>query len=122
AALRVLRLVRLLEPAEVEPDGLHEQLVALTAPVLHAADQNVLERDDVVVERLAAGFAEGQRRFREMLARAARLREDGRRSIDIFHDREIVDVDLTGTAARPALSRAQLGHPPRPREHLDFSL
>src|SRR5262249_26777750 len=84
------------------------------------ADEDIFHRDDQVLERVLARLAHDELGLLQMLTVAARQIEVGRGHVDVFREREVVNVDLPGTGAAAHVGRARLRHAPAPRQDVDL--
>src|SRR5262249_19314051 len=86
------------------------------------SDENVFELDDQVLQRVLAGFADGQLRLWNVLAVAGEQDEIGRRCIDILRERQVLDVDLARARTTTQVGRSRIAHAPAPGQMRDFVL
>src|SRR6266545_2556376 len=110
-ALLILFEVLDLELGEVDRHVLREQ-VAAVARLLHAGDEDVVECDLEVLDRLLAGLADGNQTVGDVLAVAAVQHQRRRGLVQELRDGDVVDVDLARPVAAARMASGCLIHPP----------
>ena len=83
------------------------------------ADQDVLQLDGQVFERLLARFADDQLGLLDVLAVAAMQHQRGRRLVEIVREVDVLHRDLAGAGATTHVGGSRLGHAPRPGQDVD---
>jgi hypothetical protein len=75
---------------------------------------------DVLGGRLSAGLSDRQQRTGVMRPRERGQQELRRTAIDVFGDGEVVDLNLTRARTPAHVTRAPVGRPPCPCQHVDL--
>src|SRR5690606_36887636 len=120
-AISFLRLVVDQHLGEVEGDVFGQAILATAAAGADRGHQNFLEGDDQVLDLVfTASLADGQLGFRIMLAVGAGHHQVRRRLVDKLGQRQVLDIDLAGTAATTDVHGAGLGHAPAPGQYVDL--
>src|SRR5262245_58293168 len=122
SALLVLLRIFHVDLREVERDVLGQPVLTARPAGRDRRDENVLQLDDQVLERVLTGLAHGQLRLRNVLAVAARQHEIRRRDIDVLGQRQVLHIHLARTGATAQVGRPRIDHAPAPGQDRDLVL
>src|SRR5262249_40228381 len=117
-----LRRVGGLEPGKIQPHAFGKYLLNAGATEGHIADDQVLEVDGQIFERLVAGLANDESRALDVLAVREMLTQDRRGLVDGLYETQVTNPDLAAAAASSGVEAAALRHPPRPGQDINLIL
>src|SRR5262249_53898986 len=121
-AVGLLRLVRVLDPGEVQRELFRRDVPGAVAADLVRVDQQVGEAVLEVLLLLAAGLTAGQPRLREVLAAGAGQHQRRAGLADLRREAEVLHGHLAGATAAAVGEGARLARAPTPRRDVDGAL